>query len=302
VGDTGGKILVIRGGAIGDFILTVPVLSALRQTFCSARIELLGYSRIAELARKFEIVDDFRSVDARPLASFFARNGKLDPELSSYFESFALIISYLYDPDEIFRANISRASKAQFIAGSHRPAESESIHATSVFLKPLEKLAIFDSDPIPRLPVSRKDISTRQRVAVHPGSGSEKKNWPVDNWIVFLRGLILAGQEVILIGGEADTDRIETIAKAVPEAQTEWNKPLSELAETLATCESFVGHDSGITHIAAAIGVKCMVLWGPTNENIWKPLNPNVKLVTAPDGEMHKLSIDVVRAEYFNNS
>src|SRR5687767_11032537 len=181
-----GKILVIRGGAIGDFILTLPSISALRATFPGTHLELLCYPRVAELARAAGIVDAFRSIEARPLARFFARKAELDPEWSAYFESFAVIISYLFDPDDIFKTNIARVSKAQFIQGQHRPDESQPLHATSVFLKPLERLAIFEADPVPKITITQNENLSGQWLAIHPGSGSEKKNWPEENWIELL--------------------------------------------------------------------------------------------------------------------
>ncbi len=76
-----GKILVIRGGAIGDFILTLPVLAALRRQFPDTALEVLGYPHIASLAAAGQLVDAVRPIEARPLAGFFARAGDLDFEL-----------------------------------------------------------------------------------------------------------------------------------------------------------------------------------------------------------------------------
>src|SRR6185436_14631512 len=103
-----GKILVIRGGAIGDFILTLPAIAALRQQFPEAHLEVLGYPHIAQLAMAGGLVDKVQSIDARALAGFFARNGALAEELADYFSEFNMLISYLFDPDEIFRTNVSR--------------------------------------------------------------------------------------------------------------------------------------------------------------------------------------------------
>src|SRR5262245_23397989 len=97
-----GKILVIRGGAIGDFILTLPVFAALRRQFPKTHLEVLGYPHIAQLALVGGAVDQVRSIDSRPLASFFARDGALDPSMADYFAGFAIILSYLYDPDGVF--------------------------------------------------------------------------------------------------------------------------------------------------------------------------------------------------------
>ena len=175
------KILVIRGGAIGDFILTLPAIAALRKQFPRAHLEVLGYPHIARLAVAGGLVDRVQPIEARGLAGFFARDSALDPDLRDYFSEFDLVVSYLYDPDEVFQANLRRCLFGQFITGPHRPNEAEPIHATQVYLKPLERLAIFDADPVPRLALKSQPAALDQ-LAVHPGSGSEKKNWPEAKW------------------------------------------------------------------------------------------------------------------------
>ena len=112
------RILVIRGGAIGDFILTLPAVKLLRDNFPNAHIEILGYKRIIALAEKRFYADATRSIDYAPLSRFFARDSELATELVTYFGSFDLILSYLFDPDEIFAANVKRCGGRRFIAGS----------------------------------------------------------------------------------------------------------------------------------------------------------------------------------------
>jgi heptosyltransferase III len=281
-----GNILVIRGGAIGDFILTLPVLAALRENLPQARVEILAYPRVAPLAVAAGLAAASRSIDARPLAGFFAARGPLDEELQAYFASFAVIISYLYDPDGIFQANIGRCSRAQFIAAPHRPDERASMHATDVFLKPLERLAIFDSDPLPRL-LLPSSLSPLPSLALHPGSGSESKNWFESNWSQLLRALV---QEttvpLLLIGGEAEGERLQRLTRDLPSVRFALaeNLPLVELAQRLAGCRAFVGHDSGITHLAAAVGLPGLVLWGPSNDVVWRPRSERMKILRGSPG------------------
>ncbi len=294
-----GKILVIRGGAIGDFLLTLPALSALRTAFPETHLELLSYPRVAELARTAGIVDGFRSIEARPLARFFARNATLDPEWSSYFESVNLIISYLFDPDDIFKTNIATVTKAQFIQAQHRPNESEDLHATAAFLKPLERLAIFDADPVPRINLSHTENLSGQWLAIHPGSGSEKKNWPEANWAKMILGIVARrSTNILLVGGEAEGDRLDRIESAVPpnRVQLARNLSLSDLAELLLQCRAFAGHDSGMTHLAAALGVPALCLWGPTNDTIWRPLGSHVRILKAPKGDLSQLEVPLVQS------
>ena len=281
-----GKILLIRGGAIGDFILTLPALVALRQQFPDARLEVLGYPHIAQLALAGGLADDMKSIEARALASFFARDGQLDEGLARYFAGFALIISYLYDPDEIFQSNVGRCSAAQFIVGPHRPEEKLALHATEVFLKPLERLAIYDADPVPRLPINPQR-STLNRLALHPGSGSERKNWPEENWMRLIQHLQTATRfSFLLVGGEAEVGRLRRLSAVFRPDRLELAQclPLAELARRLQSCLGFIGHDSGISHLAAALGVAALVLWGETNETVWRPRGERVTVLRWPEG------------------
>jgi heptosyltransferase-2 len=278
-----GKILVVRGGAIGDFILTLPALAALRKQFPRTQLEVLGYPQIASLAKLAGYVNDVRSIEARSLAGFFARKGELDPALGEHFGSFNIIVSYLYDPDEIFRENVGRCSKAQFIAGPYRPDETQNIHATEVFLKPLERLAIFGANPEPRIPVEPPQRNaSATTLALHPGSGGEKKNWPEDCWEELLRAI--AGKtnwRVLLVGGEAEEARLQRLSSLVPVERltVAAHQPLPKVAVRLAACDAFIGHDSGITHLAAAVSLRGIALWGRTNPDIWRPRSERFELL-----------------------
>src|ERR1700751_960977 len=114
------RILVIRGGAIGDFILTLPALNALRDAWPHAQIEILGYKHIALLAENRFYAMAVRSIEYGPLSSFFAKNSELPGELANYFASFDLIISYLYDPDLILQNNLRRSGVENVIWGPSR--------------------------------------------------------------------------------------------------------------------------------------------------------------------------------------
>jgi heptosyltransferase-2 len=301
----GGKILVIRGGAIGDFILTLPAIAALRQAFPDAHLEVLGYSHIVELAVAGGIADRAQSIDARPLAAFFARNGELGEEMRDYFSEFDLIISYLYDPDGIFQTNVRRCSPAQFIAGPHRPEERTRIHATKAFLSPLERLAIFDVDSVPRLRIGNNNADANNlsqdapTLALHPGSGSELKNWPQERWAELLEWLINETRfRLLMVGGEAEGERLQSLAAALPPGRTRvaQNRRLPELAAGLAACCGFIGHDSGISHLAAAVGLPGLILWGDTAEEIWRPPSERIVLVRAAGG-LTRLGLDQVREQ-----
>lgn len=292
-----GRILVIRGGALGDFILTLPVLAELRGQFPSARLELLAYPQYGRLAVAAGLADHVEAIEARPLAGFFARGGDLDPRFAANFADCAVVVSFLYDPDGIFRENIARCSRAQFIAGPHRPDERGTTHAVDTFLEPLQRLAIFARDAAPRLPLAGVPNGSGRWLAVHPGSGSESKNWPEPAWAELLGRLALESSwRILLVGGEAEGDRLTRLAARLPADRVSVmrQRPLDEVARRLAACERFVGHDSGITHLAAAVGCPCLVLWGPSNLDLWRPRGAGITVLRAPTG-LAELGVDTVR-------
>jgi heptosyltransferase-2 len=291
------RILVIRGGAIGDFVLTLPAIKLLRDRYPEAHLEILGYKHVAALVEKRCYADEVRSIESASLASFFAKDSDLPAELLDYFGGFDLILSYLYDPDGIFEANVKKSGNRTFIAGPSKLDNSE--HAASQLARPLAALGLFLTDPCAHLfPINgdRTSISSLQgNMTFHPGSGSETKNWPIGNWIELGNVLLSTGRPLMIIAGEADTVRTHRLKaewkdKAVRFAE---NLPLPHLAALLEG-SVFIGHDSGISHIAAAVGARCLLLFGPTDPAIWAPANTNVTVLRAPDGKMELLTVETV--------
>jgi heptosyltransferase-3 len=289
------RILVIRGGAIGDFVLTLPAIKLLRDRFPKAHLEILGYKHIAALAERRFYADAVRSIESASLARLFANNAGLPVELFGYFGAFDLILSYLYDPDRIFETNVTKSGRGTFISGPSKFDDSE--HVALQLARPLAALGLFLTDPSTHLfltDVDRNAIRSFQgNMVFHPGSGSETKNWPIENWIELGNALLARGKPLIIVAGEADTSRTAQFKRAW-KGKPVWfaeNLPLPHLAALLEG-SVFVGHDSGISHIAAASGARCLLLFGPTDPAIWAPANPNVTVLRAPEGRMQLLDVE----------
>jgi ADP-heptose:LPS heptosyltransferase len=91
---------------------------------------------------------------------------------------------------------------------------------------------------------------------------------------------------LVLIGGEAEAEALDSLERLIPAARRQVlrGRPLESVAEQLSRCQGFLGHDSGITHLAAAVGIPCLVLWGASNELVWRPGGPAVRTVSHPGG------------------
>jgi heptosyltransferase-2 len=298
------SILVIRGGAIGDFLLTLPALRLLREGFPDCRIEIVGYRHICSVAEGRYYADAVRSIEYAPMAGFFNPRSELDPELSAYFAGFGQVISYLFDPDGFFAGNLKRCGVKNLICGD--PRISDSGHAVRQLARPLESLALFLEDSSAEIFPTAEDIAEAERlldghrqpfVAVHPGSGSPTKNWPLPAWKELLSELCDTEATILVVSGESDAARVEELKSAFGKRLVFLDHlPLHLLGAVLQRCAFFVGHDSGISHLAAAAGAKCLLLFGPTDPAVWAPANPDVNVLRAPGGLLQNLSVEAVRA------
>jgi ADP-heptose:LPS heptosyltransferase len=99
----------------------------------------------------------------------------------------------------------------------------------------------------------------------------------------------------LVIGGEAEGDRLQRLANGMPSDRLEIAQhiPLPELASRLAKCAGYVGHDTGMTHLAAALGLPTLVLWGPSNETVWRPLGEKVRVLNQ-HSELAELTLKTV--------
>jgi len=291
---SGQRVLVLRGGAIGDFVLTLPALTALRAHHAGAPLAVLGRPHIVPLAQAGGLADEVRSLEDRRLTGFFIRGGPLDPEWAAFFSRCALVVSYLFDPEGVFRENLRHCSPARIVQGPHRPDESQPVHAADVYLRPLEALGLTGLDPVPRLRLHARGSGAEERpaparpvLALHPGSGSERKNWPEDRWAALIDALLgETDAHLLLVGGEAEGERVERLAAGSSAARVErvTHLPLVELARRLSECTALIGHDSGISHLASALGLPGVALWGDSIEAVWRPRSDRWLVLRDPAG------------------
>ncbi len=313
-----GGILVIRGGAIGDFILTLPAIRLLREAFPETPVEILGYKHIVSLAEGRYYARATRSIEYAGLASFFIPGGALPDDLVDYFAEFDQVISYLYDPDGFFEGNLRRAGVENLISGYSRiDIAPGAAHAARQLARPLERLALFPEDGVAGeeavvhpsaddrafasdfLREFRRLYPNRPLIAIHPGSGGRQKRWPLEHWQNLLGSLrqpnALGSPALLFVGGEADAEQIATLGpKSEAGELLAWDLSLPRLAAVLEQCAAFIGHDSGISHLAAAVRTPSILLFGPTDPAIWAPAGKHVEVVRAPEGDLAQLSPQAV--------
>ena len=291
------SMLIIHQGALGDFILALPSLEALRKSFPRARAVFMGYPRILELIENRFYGQEILSIDRRGMASFFVRDGSLDPPLCGFFKNFEVIVVFGKDGEGNLIKNLQRATQGQVFHVNPFPRWDERIHLTDHLLKELSRYRFPASGSIPKLYLNDSDrdwaksywdakgITPEERtgaIILHPGSGSRKKVWPPDRFLDLVRVLKKrSASRLIVVLGPAEGPEIRKAFEAQDAGAPILVKGLSliQLASVMEGARLCIGNDSGISHLAAALGVPTVAIFGPTDPKVWSPRGKKVAVV-----------------------
>jgi heptosyltransferase-3 len=286
------RILVLRGGALGDFIVTLPALAALRARWPAAEIELAGNATAAALAVARGILTAAHSQQEARWAELFS-TGPLTPRFAAWLATYDLVVNFWPDPEGELARHFPRHPRQDFLTGSALPPTSP---AAQHFINCLASLGVSGVAPhllIEPLPAAvQGDSPAHGRIVVlHPGSGSPRKNWPLERWRELAAWLARDPRfELAIVAGPAEPpDPIPGIGRVLRE------RSLEELVGCLKRCTLFVGHDSGISHLAAAAGARGVLLWGATDAARWAPPTPRMTIVSA-GGDLAALPLATVQS------
>jgi heptosyltransferase III len=285
------EIVVFRGGALGDIVLTLPILGALRAFYPGCFITFFAPYPQATLAVGF--ADRIIDLNSASLVGLFNPDVVPADGLLKYLRA-DLTISYLSDLERVIKRRFFASTTANFLQGPFR-LDLERCPAVEQLARPLRVLGIDSIDPVPPLTVPSAGPSPG-RLAIHPGSGSPKKNWPLNHWAQLLAKSMPSFDDVLLVAGEADTEIAQAIIPLIPADKLRrcLNRSLSDLVTELSQATLFVGHDSGVSHVAAATGIRTIALFGPTDPIIWSPNGDHVTVIQSPDRTMAGLAVETV--------
>ena len=249
------RILVIRACAVGDFVLNLPALQALHRARNDVRFTLVGYPPTLGLASDLVPVEAIHSIETEPWSRLFV--GPI-PGLS--FES---AVVWMRDP--VVSQNLRASGVPNVFRADPFP---EFGHAATHLLRTLGL-------PEPPLPDLWKQETSD--VIVHASSGSPMKNWP------YFDGLIAQlGESCVSLWERPPEEMAKArgfVADGDRQSRMLVNQSLIEVSQHLRKCRAYVGNDSGITHLAAYLGVPTVALFGPTDPRKWGPIGRRTRIV-----------------------
>jgi ADP-heptose:LPS heptosyltransferase len=282
------KIAVLRANRLGDFVVTLPALTALRAAYPAAEIVLLGLAWHAEFmvgraqpidrvvvippCRGVGEAEDFVA-DPAALADFFATLAA---------ESFDLALQ-LHGGGRFSNPFIRRLG-ARLTAGLRTPEAAPLdrwipyLPYQHEILRFLEVVGLVGGGPVPLAPqlaVTADDLAAaaqalpddgRPLVAIHPSATDPRRRWPPAHFAVVGDALAAVGARVALVGTAEESTLTAAVRSAMiaPSVDLAGKLTLGGLAGVLARCRVVIGNDSGPLHLAAAVGVPTVGLyWGP---------------------------------------
>jgi heptosyltransferase III len=257
--------LIIRPGAIGDTIVSLPALEHLRANYTEIWVPSPNLPLVAHLGRACSIASSGLDLMTWP------------PALSDRLRGFDEIVSWYGAGNDDFRERVS-ALGLPFQFHRALPPPDNNIHAVDFYLEQVGGAP----GAIPHLPFERRDEGF---AVIHPFSGSRRKNWPMERFRE-VGALLSATLPVFWCAGPE-----EPLNDAVR------FEDLGALASWLARASILVSNDSGIAHLAAACGVPVLTLFGPTNPRVWAPRGPRTAILPfeATPGEVTSRAESLLR-------
>lgn len=245
-------------------------------------------------------VDSVLPWEAASMATLLAGDGPLAAEVTRALAPFGAVVAYTQNPTLLHALGLGGA---RVIARSPLPPR-QGPHAARWCADAVLELGA-DPGLTPPVLVATAAEATAARewtsrlgqgfLAVHPGSGSPRKNWPVERFEA-LASALSPDRPWLLVEGPAESEAcgpLRQLAHAVLAREL----PVRVLGAVLAQAGLYVGNDSGVSHLAAAYGAPTIALFGPTDPGLWSPVGPHVSVLRSPDETMAALDAsDVLSA------
>jgi ADP-heptose:LPS heptosyltransferase len=241
--------LVIRPGAIGDVVVSLPALEHLRCEY----LEVWTAARTVPLIR---FADRVRAISSTGLDLLGVSEPA--PCLMDELRSFDSIVSWYGSNRPEFREATAGLPIRWLPA---LPREGCSVHATDFYLEQV-------GGPIGGMPSINVEAVRENYAVIHPFSGSASKNWPLERFRSLAAKLRMP---VRWCAGEEDPALAEAVR--IPD--------LFDLARFLKGAALYVGNDSGVTHLAAAVGTPTLAIFVASDPVVWGPRGDHVRIAVS---------------------
>lgn len=306
------KGLILHSGAIGDCLLTLPLAAFLKRACGLTQVHFMGRPEAIGFYPGRSGIDGVRPMESVPLHRLFEPKGEFVLEdhdrLITAFDGYEQIVSFLGTDHPNFEQNLlltvhcSHSAEITMLPLAPPTGGSEllshfyircyaqqygvempTVELTVPWLAPTTEDLLAGRDRLEQVGVNL-DASV---AILHPGSGGRHKCWHPENFLNLANALGSRGRQPVFLFGPAEQERFalplqEQFRQAAPVLS---NLNLTQTLQILTQADLFIGNDSGISHLAGALGKKTIAIFGPTDSALYRPLGPAVTIFQAqPEG------------------
>lgn len=298
------RIFIHHGGALGDLLLSVPAINALRRP--DDFIHLAGHCCAVGFLKEIGYVHEGSDVDSALFLPFFMSDD--DRRTKDFLSGFDRIFIFTADRHSQFAKNARTIAHSEIIQTV--PPKGIRVHVSDFRVSRINRSAVQNpGEAMLAVPFIHKrkaeDMLAAEGynfkvplIAVHPGSGGKKKRWPVLRYLELI-DKIKENREsfFVIFSGPAEESwtrhKIETFVRKKKGVIHVCDEGLATVAALLSLCTCYAGNDSGISHLAAAVNGNVVALFGPTDPLLWKPRGRRVQVIFSESQDGSPLAITV---------
>ncbi|MBN2018756.1 MAG: glycosyltransferase family 9 protein [Sedimentisphaerales bacterium] len=301
----GERGVILQPGSLGDCILTLPLAELMKETVCPGGVDIIGRTEYTGFLPGRSCVDGVRAMDSMGLHRLFVGEKDFaladgDPLITAFAE-YPWIVTFLGEPDGDFERNLIFTAHcshgAEVITLAMKPAVNCNKHIGDFYREQFIKESGLAEEKLnspigmPMIRPTDADMkkgkqilaeagvtAARKPIVIQPGSGGAEKCWNIDNFVSIAETLAKEGIETVFILGPAELERFGTSVKSKmgTAGKTLANLSLTEALAVLSNAAGYIGNDSGITHLSAALGIKTVAVFGPTDPAVYGPIGPAI--------------------------
>ena len=291
------KVLVIHQGALGDLVLSFPALLSLKQEK-KAFVAILCSSDLGRIAHELNVVDAHFSLESARFCSLFCE--EMTPVVKEFISDYDIII--LISFSDTIEGHLRQNHGGKVYKISPRPPVEDETHVAQYVIKQFvakgllrEGVSLSGGYPVEQM----QSLREKDLIIIHPGAGSPRKRWPVENFIqvaTMIGGMTL--RKVVFVVGPAESGLARFI-KDSPKGDFRVYEvyDLSYVMALVRQARCFVGNDSGVTHLAAFMGIPTVAIFGPSSPKRWSPVGPATKVLKGAAGCTPCFEMDAVNCE-----
>jgi ADP-heptose:LPS heptosyltransferase len=280
--ETDNRIAVFFPGALGDFICLLPALQILAE---GAQVELFTKMAFAGIVPRHIRV---RALERYEINRLFVTGAACERRLGDFFSPYRRVYSWMGSGEPVFRRELRALAPGRVRLFAFHGADA-AMHQSDYYLSCVETSR--KTGPAVTIPLQPEALQWRKEfwqrhglqdkalLVMAPGSGSGEKNWPAEYFFTVGRWWReRTGGAVIALFGPVE-EECGGFAATAEEFIAARSLSLAQVAALLSGCNLYIGNDSGITHLAAGVGVPTVALFGPSDPRRWAPRGPKVLLL-----------------------